>query len=580
MPNISRLIMNIVQLNQYIEKIARCIQIVHSYSSQSPYEYWNAKGDVQYGSVCFCIKKSRMRSNTITYDAVLYYGDRVVDTPSNKEQIWSDANNVIQNIVGTINIQSDGEVTVSYPYDITNFEQKFADNLAGAYATLSIETKGIGECGDLLYGYEEEDKIKLESIVKTITVNGEYDITSSKDYDAISDVKVIVDIPLQEKSIEIDRNGHHNVSPDEGYEGLSNVGVIVNVVPDPRDTFASIGYNDETAGNFLNQFSDDLEVSKRILDEWNSTGSSAVDMRKWKDDTVYFPVVDLTMKPSSMEFNFNEWLKLQFVPSLDFTGRTYASRLFHNCTSLKNIGNINGTERVNNMGFMFTGCSSLTSVPQLITSSVTNMQSMFWGCKSLTSIPLLDTSKVNNMESMFYGCSSLTSIPLLDTSSVTSMNSMFEGCSSLTSIPQLDTSNVTDMSDMFDGCTSLTSIPQMDTSKVKKTGYMFDGCTSLTSIPLLDYNSVTDLGYMFGFGSLNKLTDLGGFKDLKVSSSSYFLDRVPNATVESLMNVINNLYDLTANGLSGKTINFGTTNLNKLTDEQKAVATAKGWTLT
>ena len=221
MPNISRLIMNIVQLNQYIEKIARCIQIVHSYSSQSPYEYWNAKGDVQYGSVCFCIKKSRMRSNTITYDAILYYGDRVVDTPSNKEQIWSDANNVIQNIVGTINMQSDGEVSVSYPYDITNFEQKFADNLAGAYATLSIETKGIGECGDLLYGYEEEDKIKLESIVKTITVNGEYDITSSKDYDAISDVKV-----------------------------------IVNVAPDPKDTFASIGYNDENAGGFLNQFSD------------------------------------------------------------------------------------------------------------------------------------------------------------------------------------------------------------------------------------------------------------------------------------------------------------------------------------
>ena len=288
--------MNIVQLNQYIEKIARCIQIVHSYTSQSPYEYWNAKGDVQYGSVCFCIKKSRMRSNTITYDAVLYYGDRVVDTPSNKEQIWSDANNVIQNIVGTSNMQGDGEVSVSYPYDITNFEQKFADNLAGAYATLSIDTRGTGECGDLLYGYEEEDKIKLESIVKTITVNGEYDITSSRDYDAISDVKV-----------------------------------MVNVTPDPKDTFSSIGYNDVTAGNFLNQFSDDLELSKRILDEWNSTGSSAVDMSKWKDDTVYFPAVDLTMKPTSMSISFKNWPKLQVVPALDFTGRTSTLYLFYKC---------------------------------------------------------------------------------------------------------------------------------------------------------------------------------------------------------------------------------------------------------
>ena len=528
--------MNIVQLNQYIEKIARCIQIVHSYSSQSPYEYWNAKGDVQYGSVCFCIKKSRMRSNTITYDAVLYYGDRVVDTPSNKEQIWSDANNVIQNIVGTINMQSDGDVSVSYPYDITNFEQKFADNLAGAYATLSIETRGIGECGDLLYGYEEEDKIKLESIVKTFTVNGEYDITSSKDYDAISDVKVIVDIPLQEKSIGIDRNGHHNVTPDEGYEGLSNVEVIVSVVPDPKDTFASIGYNEETAGSFLNQFSADLELSKRLLDEWNSTGSSSVDMNKWKDDAVYFPAVDLTMKPTSMNFRFDEYSKLQVVPSLDFTGRTDTRNLFYNCPSLKSVGNLTGTERV------------------------TIMNGMFYGCSSLTSIPQMDTSKVTSMCGWSGG--------------------MFEGCTSLTSIPLLDTSKVTDMNSMFSNCSSLTSIPQMDTSNVKKTGYMFSNCSSLTSIPLLDYSSVTDLGYIFGFGSLNKLTDLGGFKDFKINASSYFLDRVPNATVESLMNVINNLYDLTANGLSGKTINFGTTNLNKLTDEQKSVATAKGWSLT
>ena len=484
MPNISRLIMNIVQLNQYIEKIARCIQIVHSYSSQSPYEYWNAKGDVQYGSVCFCIKKSRMRSNTITYDAVLYYGDRVVDTPSNKEQIWSDANNVIQNIVGAINMQSSGDVSVSYPYDITNFEQKFADNLAGAYATLSIETRGIGECGDLLYGYEEEDKIKLESIVKTITVNGEYDITSSKDYDAISDVKVIVDIPLQEKSIEINSNGHHNVSPDEGYEGLSNVEVIVNVAPDPKNTFASIGYNDETASGFLNQFSKDLELSKRILDEWNSTGSSSVDMTKWKDDTVYFPAVDLTIKPSNMKISFKNWSKLQVVPSLDFTGRASTDFLFEGCKSLKYITSIIGTE------------------------------------------------------------------------SITDMRYMFDACSSLTSIPSMDTKNVTDMRSLF------------------------GGCSSLTSVPLLDCSSITEENSPFGYIRLDKLTDLGGFKDLKVSWSANFLDRVPNATVESLMNVINNIYDLTANGLSGKTLKFGTTNLNKLTAEQIAVATNKGWTLT
>jgi hypothetical protein len=46
------------------------------------------------------------------------------------------------------------------------------------------------------------------------------------------------------------------------------------------------------------------------------------------------------------------------------------------------------------------------------------------------------------------------------------------------------------------------------------------------------------------------------------------------------MNVINYAYDLTANGLSGQTLKFGATNLAKLTEDEIAIATAKGWTLT
>ena len=194
--------------------------------------------------------------------------------------------------------------------------------------------------------------------------------------------------------------------------------------------------------------------------------------------------------------------------------------------------------------------------------------------------PMFDTSSVTNTDTMFGDCSSLQSIPLLDTSSVTYMNSMFWNCLNLQSIPQLDTSKVTNMDSMFHNCSSLTSIPQLDTSNVTNMDSMFYACSNLQSIPLLDCSSVTTESAPLGWSNLSKLTDIGGFKDLKVNWSSNFLDRVPNATVESLMNVINNLYDLTANGLSGKTLKFGTTNLNKLTDEQKAVATNKGWTLT
>lgn len=441
--------MNIVQLNRIVKQVANCVELVHSYSDSSPYEYWNTE-NVKYGSICFCIKKTRMRSNTTEYTALMYYGDRLLQDGSNKNEVWSNANDVLQNIIGTLNYTSDGSISVAYPYDITHFEQKFADNLAGAYAQIVITVTGIGECGNLLYGYEgSQEEIKLESIVKTITVNGEYDIVPSNEYDAISDVKV-----------------------------------VVNVAPDPMDTFASIGYNEENAGKFLQQFNTDLDIAKMILDNWNSTGSSAVNIDLWKNITTYFPAVDLTMKPNNMYFQFTNWPKLQVVPALDFTGRTSTRQLFYNCNSLKYVGNITGTE------------------------------------------------------------------------------------------------NVINMADMFNGCRSLTSIPQMDTRNVQSMSDMFYYCNSLTSIPLLDCSSITNTAGPFGYSSLSQLTDLGGFKNLKVSWKSNFLNRVPNATVESLMNVINNIYDLTANGLSGQTLNFGTTNLNKLTDEQKAVATNKGWTLT
>ena len=209
------------------------------------------------------------------------------------------------------------------------------------------------------------------------------------------------------------------------------------------------------------------------------------------------------------------------------------------------------TSNATDMSYMFEGCSSLTSIPRLDTSNVTDMNVMLADCKLLTSIPQLDTSNVTRMQYMLQGCSSLTSIPLLDTSNVTNMQSMFIDCRSLTSIPQLDTSNATDMSGMFTRCNSLTSIPLLDTSKV------------------------TRMNAIFGYTNINTLIDLGGFKNLSISVTSNFLDKCPNLTVESLMNVINNLATV-----SGQTLKFGSTNLNKLTAEQIAVATNKGWTLT
>ena len=291
-----------------------------------------------------------------------------------------------------------------------------------------------------------------------------------------------------------------------------------------------------------------------------------------------------TSNVTDANYMFAYCSSLTTIPLLNTSKVTEMNRMFNGCNLLTTIPHFD-TSSVTGMNSMFSECRSLTTIPQLDTSRVTNMGFMFAYCSSLTTIPQLNTSNVTHMDYMFKGCSSLESIPYFNTSNVTNMSHMFSGCNLLTTIPKLDTSSVTVMSNMFDGCSSLTTIPQLNTSNVKYMDYMFTDCFKLNSLPLLDASNVTDINNIFkptassNTQYYSELTDLGGFKNLKIDfrSGLYYL---PNLTVQSLMNVINNLYDFVGNGsTTTKTLQLGATNLNKLTAEQKAVATNKGWVL-
>ena len=157
-----------------------------------------------------------------------------------------------------------------------------------------------------------------------------------------------------------------------------------------------------------------------------------------------------------------------------------------------------------------------------------------------------DSANVTNMSYMFSYCSELTAIPQLDTSKVTDMYYMFYYCSELTTIPQLDTSKVTNMNGTFYYCSKLTTIPQLDTSKVTNMNSMFYKCYGLEAIHMTNINA-----------------------NLSISASTLF-------TREALVEIIGNLKAQTS---GSKTLTMGSTNLAKLTDEDKAVATGKGWTL-
>ena len=136
--------MNINQLYKYIGAISEQIPLVHSYSNKSVYDYWNMD-EVKYGSVCFSVQNVSAGSHTTTYTGILYYGDRLMEDRSNIESVYSDATLSLQTIINTLSNSDDVEIT--FPIQITYFEQEFADQLAGAYANLTITVEGVGQCG-------------------------------------------------------------------------------------------------------------------------------------------------------------------------------------------------------------------------------------------------------------------------------------------------------------------------------------------------------------------------------------------------------------------------------------------------
>lgn len=181
----------------------------------------------------------------------------------------------------------------------------------------------------------------------------------------------------------------------------------------------------------------------------------------------------------------------------------------------------------------------------------------------------------------------LVFMPLVDTSNSESFRNTFNNCQRLIYVPQLDTSSCTNFQYMFYNCIGITTIPQLDTSNSTTFQYMFYHCTSITTIPQLDASKCTI--FFSAFNSCEKLTNFGGLLNageayltsVSANSSNYALDfnGINKLTHDSLMNVINGLYDIATKGCNTQKLTLGSTNLAKLTAEEIAIATNKGWTV-
>ena len=293
------------------------------------------------------------------------------------------------------------------------------------------------------------------------------------------------------------------------------------------------------------------------------------------------------------DYWFDGCSKLKSVVVKNTSGNL-GTAVFRNCKMLSDVTLPMGITKLGDYCFQNTAIETFT-----IQSTVTLIDSYcFSGCKNLKNITIEDGASYELDSYAFSECSSLTNedvhnimeqyksissyifqkcTSLTDVSVSRFWEEMFSGCTNLIKAVSLvgkPTGNY-----VFENCTNLQEVRFADGTDT--IGYaLFRSCTSLktvylpSSITTATYNSLTDSGSSNIFYGCTALEDVQLGQDWNMSLR---ITVSTNITVDSMIAMFNSLKDLT--GATAKTLTLGSTNLAKLSDEQKAIAINKNWTL-
>lgn len=337
--------------------------------------------------------------------------------------------------------------------------------------------------------------------------------------------------------------------------------------------------------------------------------------------------------------NFNGFLlgcdSVTYVPNLDFSKATDITRAFAGCLNLRIAPRINAPNATGIWG-VFSSCRNLVKIPQFIVSgSATDTSTMFNECHNLEEVPFFNTSSSTTFASMFLGCVKLRKIPNYNTSNVTNFANAFQTCVSLMEFPRLDYSKGTNFTStfntcsamkggtnfgltlssgitfqsMFNACTNLQYLPPIDLSNAKAPAPLFGNCVSLKGLTITGLCGATsglNISAFFNMfaecrslQSLSATMDLSGYTGAAYGNvysgiflNCFSIEKIDGITgwqhsfsvqnghlgATALNNIYSSLAVVGASGAGSKTItvtgNWGVTNDNP------AIATSKGWTVT
>lgn len=473
-----------------------------------------------------------------------------------------------------------------------------------------------------------EDSVGLSDVTVTVDVQpplqdkqvtyndvGTYNVEADDGYYGLENVEITFDYPLEVITDKVTVNGTYTYEPSEGYKGISRLDLEVDISSAglPID-LAGIGWSQSDIDTFVDPYAAGVEYAKQIQANWNP---NTPNMQYSGDKQLFiFPKVDCANKTNLSQVFYESGI--QYLPNLEIPNITNCVQGFLGTPIVE--ADLTGWKGTCDAQGLFWDAKMLQSVKFNNEFYPTNCYRMFFGCNLgfLNNIEGLNTSKSGSCLDMFRSADLSNTQPFtLDVSSCTNMENMFYSTTNIpiSNLADFNTSNVTNMKYLFNATQKIPirDFSKWDTSKVTSFNNMFysakfiDNTTTL-NLSGWDFNSVTESNYntgvyqMFCFCSDIKSINFTNAKMDKMGSmgsmwyysyaSEIILDGVTlpkvamdwdstymhKHTLDTVLGILNALPDITGDGLS-LTCKLGTQDLVQLTDEQKAVATAKGWTL-
>ena len=384
-----------------------------------------------------------------------------------------------------------------------------------------------------------------ENKTQTISSNSVVEVTPSAGNDGMKKATITVNVP--EKKIEANKtqsivtNGETVITPTAGNDGMAKVTVNVNVPTGGTEYRTSKGI---AFPKFLDGSSAGLDqqeiVNNLILD------SEDVSYTLWYGNSLnYEGYVNNKILTVSPTFDFSE-----VEIANNFLGGNYLA---------DNIGINNSTMTLNN-------CQKLTSakamfymlygVRDLWINDQTQPVDYSYAFAESSVQSLYGIGKISSADHMFYQSKIVTVSDLTVTGieGNAKMNSMFYNCDNLITSPKItieETASNIEMDYMFYGGLNLITVGLI---------------TLPTNYSTLNLNSI--------FSDSTFIETIEGFVNLK---DDLDLSPCQNLSNASIQNLIDNAADVTS--LGTRTMTFNATPFATITEEQRAAATAKGWTL-